>query len=166
MRIADRRAERGENVIHGVILAQREIPGDEEGTMRAPRSIAVLLAAGALAFMGFAPAAHAADTKPATGSFTFVTANGILPTWSSDDLVIIGVSPGSALTTVTTLTSTRVLTVRTRVSPRMDPALPPLALEPWEAAPARGEDAGRLAAKRARRFPAAAAPRPRSGSTA
>ena len=69
--------------------------------MRAPRSIAVLLAAGALAFMGFAPAAHAADTKPATGSFTFVTSNGILPTWSSDDLVIIGVSPGSTLTTVT-----------------------------------------------------------------
>lgn len=37
-------------------------------------------------------------TVPATGTFTFTTANGILPTWSADDIVLIGVSPGSVVT--------------------------------------------------------------------
>ena len=69
--------------------------------MRTPRTLAVVLATVSVALAGIAPAAHAADTKPATGSFTFITANGILPTWSSDDLVLIGVSPGSAVTTIT-----------------------------------------------------------------
>ncbi len=69
--------------------------------MRTPRTFAVVLATVSVALAGIAPAAHAADTKPATGSFTFITANGILPTWSSDDLVLIGVSPGSAVTTIT-----------------------------------------------------------------
>jgi len=66
--------------------------------MRAPRAMAMVLATVSLALAGTAPSAHAADTKPATGSFTFITANGILPTWSSDDLVLIGVSPGSVET--------------------------------------------------------------------
>lgn len=57
-----------------------------------------IVCAGLLLGIG-APAALAGETKPATGSLTFVTANGILPTWSADDLVIIGVSPGSAITT-------------------------------------------------------------------
>lgn len=38
------------------------------------------------------------DTVPATGAFSFTTGNGILPTWTSDDIVLIGVSPGSVTT--------------------------------------------------------------------
>lgn len=39
------------------------------------------------------PAGH----HPATGSFVFRTANGILPTWESADVRVTGVSPGSAI---------------------------------------------------------------------
>jgi len=38
------------------------------------------------------------DTVPATGAFSFLTGNGILPTWTSDDIVLIGVSPGAVTT--------------------------------------------------------------------
>ena len=69
--------------------------------MRAPRPFTVMLGMAALTATALAPVAQAADTQPATGSFTFITANGILPTWSSDELVIIGVSPGSVETPAT-----------------------------------------------------------------
>jgi hypothetical protein len=56
--------------------------------------VAALLAGSGLLL---APA-QAAVTIPATGTFAFTTANGILPTWEYEDLVLIGVSPGSVTT--------------------------------------------------------------------
>ena len=55
-----------------------------------------------------APAASAAGlpTTPASGSFVFKTANGILSTWNSEDLRLTGVSPGSAVTNVISATVT------------------------------------------------------------
>lgn len=53
--------------------------------------------AGGAASAGALPA-QAAVTRPATGTFSFVTGNGVLPTWSLDDLALIGVSPGTVLT--------------------------------------------------------------------
>ena len=70
--------------------------------MRLLRSASISLAvvtAAALTVLGPASPAQAADTKPATGTFSFVTGNGVLPTWSLDDLVIIGVAPGNVVTT-------------------------------------------------------------------
>jgi hypothetical protein len=40
----------------------------------------------------------AGPTQTASGSFTFTTANGILPTWASAGLVISAVDPGRAIT--------------------------------------------------------------------
>jgi hypothetical protein len=45
-----------------------------------------------------AQAVTSPDTVPASGSFAFTTGNGILPTWSADEIVLIGVSPGSVTT--------------------------------------------------------------------
>ena len=70
--------------------------------MRLLRSASISLAvvtAAALTVLAPASPAQAADTKPATGTFSFVTGNGVLPTWSLDDLVIIGVAPGNVVTT-------------------------------------------------------------------
>ncbi len=50
-------------------------------------------------------AAPAPVTVPASGTFSFTTANGILPTWSSDDIVLVGVSPGSVVTASSNLSS-------------------------------------------------------------
>jgi hypothetical protein len=47
----------------------------------------------------------ATETVPATGTFAFSTANGILPTWTSDDIVIVGVSPGSVVTATSNLSA-------------------------------------------------------------
>jgi hypothetical protein len=44
-------------------------------------------------------------TVPATGTFTFTTANGILPTWAAEDIVLIGVSPGSVVTAASNLSA-------------------------------------------------------------
>lgn len=65
-----------------------------------------LLCSGALAVLGLVLGptvgpAQAAVTIPASGSFAFTTANGILPTWEYEDLVLIGVSPGSVVTSPT-----------------------------------------------------------------
>ena len=49
--------------------------------------------------------AQAVETVPASGTFSFSTANGILPTWAADDIVLIGVSPGSVVTTSTATTA-------------------------------------------------------------
>lgn len=44
------------------------------------------------------PRAPVVDADPATGSFTYTTANGILPTWTTESIRISGISPGSAIT--------------------------------------------------------------------
>ncbi len=49
--------------------------------------------------------AQAADTVPASGTFSFSTGNGILPTWAAEDIVLVGVSPGSVVTTSTGTTA-------------------------------------------------------------
>ena len=113
MRITDGRAQREEKVLHGVILAERDTPEVEEVTMRAPVALAALMATG-LTLVSVAPLAHAADTKPASGTFTFVTANGVLPTWSIDGLVIIGVRPASVDTTLLNTRATVALPVVAR----------------------------------------------------
>ncbi len=79
--------------------------------MRVPRaavSVAALVVALAGATLtGASPATAAVDplTVPASGTFSFTTANGILPTWSSDDIVLVGVSPGSVVTSASNLSS-------------------------------------------------------------
>jgi len=52
-----------------------------------------------------APAANATDSRTvdprtieATGTFTFTTSPGILPTWASAGIVLVGISPGSVMT--------------------------------------------------------------------
>ena len=67
------------------------------------RTIAAACTLG-LALVAAAPA-HATETLPASGTFSFSTANGILPTWSAEDIVLIGVSPGSVVTTSTGTTA-------------------------------------------------------------
>jgi hypothetical protein len=70
------------------------------------RHVPLALGAVVLAVSALAAPAHAAtlpDTVPASGSFAFTTGNGILPTWSSDDIVLIGVSPGSVTTSPSNL---------------------------------------------------------------
>lgn len=49
--------------------------------------------------------ARAAETLPASGTFSFTTANGILPTWTAEDVVIVGVSPGTVVTASSNLTA-------------------------------------------------------------
>jgi len=61
------------------------------------------LALGLVAVAGPSQAATLPDTVPASGSFAFTTGNGILPTWSADDIVLIGVSPGSVTTSPSNL---------------------------------------------------------------
>lgn len=71
-----------------------------------PRSIAVvaltLLALGATTMP-----AHAVPigTVPASGTFSFTLANGILPTWASEGIIIVGVSPGTVTTATSNLTA-------------------------------------------------------------
>lgn len=55
--------------------------------------------------VGTAQAATTPPTVPASGAFSFTTANGILPTWSSDDIVLVGVSPGSVVTAASNLSA-------------------------------------------------------------
>ena len=72
---------------------------------RGAKAVLAALAAGAisLAVPGFAYADQSANpgvpTVPASGSFAFTTANGILPTWASANLIIVGIDPGKAITT-------------------------------------------------------------------
>lgn len=54
-------------------------------------------AIGALALSLNAAPANA-QTIPATGTFEMITAPGILPTWSRADIAIIGITPGSVIT--------------------------------------------------------------------
>ncbi len=55
-----------------------------------------------------APAAQAlppGETIPITGTFSFTTANGVVPTWEADDIALIGVMPGSVVTTASGITA-------------------------------------------------------------
>jgi hypothetical protein len=45
------------------------------------------------------------ETIPASGTFSFTTGNGILPTWTADDIVLVGISPASVVTTSTGTTA-------------------------------------------------------------
>lgn len=73
--------------------------------MRA-RIITALATAG-LAWSALAAPAQAAPigTVPASGIFSFSTANGILPTWASEDIIVVGVSPGTVTTASSNLTA-------------------------------------------------------------
>ena len=51
------------------------------------------------------PAAVSANELPATGTFTWTTAPGILPAWDSAGISLVGVSPGSVITNTTTKTA-------------------------------------------------------------
>lgn len=71
------------------------------------RRVLLSATAAALAVVG-ASAAQAVppgETVPITGTFSFTTANGVVPTWAADDLVLVGVSPGSVVTTATGITA-------------------------------------------------------------
>lgn len=58
---------------------------------------AIALAAVLAAALGAAPAAQAFE-EPVTGTFTMTTAPGILPAWTSADITIAGIAPGSVTT--------------------------------------------------------------------
>ena len=60
-----------------------------------------------IAAAGLTAPASAIDvpTVPASGTFSFTTSNGILPTWASEDIVLVGVSPGAVTTSTTDLTA-------------------------------------------------------------
>lgn len=75
--------------------------------MRALRPVVVTVLAVALAVVTPATATAATEprTVPASGTFSFTTANGILPTWASEDIVLVGVSPGSVVTAASNLSS-------------------------------------------------------------
>jgi hypothetical protein len=71
------------------------------------RRALIAIAAAGLALTGTstAQAVPPGETVPITGTFSFTTANGVVPTWSADDLVLVGVSPGSVVTTATGITA-------------------------------------------------------------
>lgn len=71
--------------------------------MRAGRFTVAVLATAALVLS--ASPAQATQTVKASGTFSFTTANGILPTWTADGIVLIGVSPGSVVTSASNLTA-------------------------------------------------------------
>ena len=70
----------------------------------------VLLAVLAASLVLSAPAASATETSTvdprtieASGTFTFTTSPGILPTWTSAGITLVGISPGSVITTSASL---------------------------------------------------------------
>jgi hypothetical protein len=77
---------------------------------------AVVLALASAAPAMAQPAVHptgpsAKNTVTASGSFTFTTSSGVLPTWEAADLRIVGIAPGSALTSATTNAATVVVPI-------------------------------------------------------
>lgn len=66
--------------------------------------LAAVITAAALSAALAAPAASATD-QPATGTFTWTTAPGIMPAWDSAGISLVGVSPGSVITNTTTKTA-------------------------------------------------------------
>lgn len=74
--------------------------------MHLRRALTTAAASALLVASGAVPASGATiETVPAAGTFSFTTANGILPTWASEDIVIVGVSPGSVVTASSNLTA-------------------------------------------------------------
>ena len=82
--------------------------------MRSRLALLVIAAPVAAAALALAPVTGASavdsyltspETVPASGTFSFTTANGILPTWQDEDLALIGVSPGSVVTSATGTTA-------------------------------------------------------------
>lgn len=75
------------------------------------RSLAALTSAALALTLGIAAPGHADPratfpaTVPASGTFSFTTANGILPTWASEDIILVGVSPGTVTSTSSNLTA-------------------------------------------------------------
>ena len=75
------------------------------------RSLAALTSAALALTLGIAAPGHADPratfpvTVPASGTFSFTTANGILPTWASEDIILVGVSPGTVTSTTSNLTA-------------------------------------------------------------
>lgn len=73
--------------------------------MRVRMLIAIAIALAAVG-VSIAPAQAApVGTVPASGTFSFSTANGILPTWASEDIILVGVSPGTVTTATYNLTA-------------------------------------------------------------
>ncbi len=75
--------------------------------LRPVRLVASLVVLGVAVGMTM-PAAQAVppgETVDITGTFSFSTGNGVLPTWEANELVLIGVSPGSVVTTATGITA-------------------------------------------------------------
>jgi hypothetical protein len=66
-------------------------------------ALAAALSTAVAAFTASAPAS--AYEQPATGTFTWTTAPGILPAWDSAGISLVGVSPGSVLTNSATRTA-------------------------------------------------------------
>ena len=71
----------------------------------ATSAAALALIAGSTAAAQAAGTAPTTETVPASGTFSFTTANGILPTWAAEDIVLVGVSPGSVVTASSNLTA-------------------------------------------------------------
>jgi len=72
--------------------------------------VAALLTAAAVLGCGVLLASPAqalppGETVPITGTFSFTTANGVVPTWEADDIALIGVMPGSVVTTASGITA-------------------------------------------------------------
>jgi len=68
----------------------------------------ITAAASVLTLAALAPAAHAlppGETIPIIGTFSFTTANGVVPTWTAEDIVLVGVSPGAVGTTASGITA-------------------------------------------------------------
>lgn len=55
-------------------------------------------AAAGIAALAFTTFPATAQTIPATGTFEMTTSPGILPTWSRADIAIIGITPGTVVT--------------------------------------------------------------------
>jgi len=73
---------------------------------------AATLGLGAVSTASADPLANpSGPTVPATGSFAFITANGILPTWAYANLILVGVDPGRAVTTSGSTTATVTLPI-------------------------------------------------------
>ena len=67
--------------------------------VRAAASAAFLLAFTSVIALGSPAQANDVPTVDASGTFTFTTNPGILPTWESAGISIVGISPGSVITT-------------------------------------------------------------------
>lgn len=74
---------------------------------------------GAMAFtcagvVAGSPAAHAFETIPASGIFTFTTAPGVLPAWDTADITVVGISPGGVTTTAYSSSATVTLPIQAK----------------------------------------------------